>query len=118
MVFLNMNQIHQLMQTKKKETRRLKLNVKNQKDKQKNQKKSYKIKSFTKRHYKINKNVIFYYLLLVVINIIDKMQKAISNKIQLGETLNPLDDYGGVPSINDGGTFENLIGKVDKAAIL
>ena len=43
------------------------------------------------------------------------MQKAISNKIQLGETLNPLDDYGKVPSINDKGTLENLIGKVDKA---
>ena len=42
------------------------------------------------------------------------MQKAISNKIQLGETLNCLDDYGGVPSINDEGTLENLIGKVDK----
>ena len=43
------------------------------------------------------------------------MQKAISNKIQLGETLNPLDDYSGIPSINDEGTLENLIGKVDKA---
>ena len=42
------------------------------------------------------------------------MQKAISNKIQLGETLNPLHDYGGVPSINDEGTLENLIPKVDK----
>ena len=42
------------------------------------------------------------------------MQKAISNKIQLGNTLNPLDDYPGVPSINDEGTLENLIRKVDK----
>ena len=42
------------------------------------------------------------------------MQRAISNKIQLGETLNPLDDYGGVTSINDEGTLENLITKVDK----
>ena len=42
------------------------------------------------------------------------MQKDISNKIQLGETLNPLHDYGGVPSINDEGTLENLITKVDK----
>ena len=32
----------------------------------------------------------------------------------MGETLNPLNDYGGVPSINDEGTLENLIGKVDK----
>ena len=29
------------------------------------------------------------------------MQKVISNKTQLGDTLNPLDDYAGVPSIND-----------------
>ena len=42
------------------------------------------------------------------------MQKAISNKIQLGETLNLLDDYGGVSSINDERTVESLIGKVDK----
>ena len=42
------------------------------------------------------------------------MQKAISNKIQLGDTLNPLDDYAGVPSVNDEVTLENLIGKVDK----
>ena len=33
----------------------------------------------------------------------------------MGETLNPLNDYGGVPSINDEGTLENLIRKVDKA---
>ena len=43
------------------------------------------------------------------------MEKTISNKIQLGETFNPLDDYCGIPSINDDGTLENLIGKVDKA---
>ena len=42
------------------------------------------------------------------------MQRAISDKIQLGETFNPLKDYSGVPSINDEGTLENLIGKVDK----
>ena len=42
------------------------------------------------------------------------MQKAISNEIQIGDTLNPLDDYAGVLSINDEGTLENLIGKVDK----
>ena len=42
------------------------------------------------------------------------MQKAISNKIQLRNTLNPLDNYTGVPSINDEGTLENFIGKVDK----
>ena len=42
------------------------------------------------------------------------MRKAISDKIQLGQTLNPLKDYSGVPSINDEGTLENFIGKVDK----
>ena len=42
------------------------------------------------------------------------MQRPISDKIQLGETLNLLKDYGGVHSINDEGTLENLIGKVDK----
>ena len=46
------------------------------------------------------------YFLLVV---------PISNKIQLGNTLNPLDDYAGVPSVNDEGTLENLISKVGKA---
>ena len=34
--------------------------------------------------------------LLFVIKLIFKMQKAISNKIQLGDTRNPLDDYAGV----------------------
>ena len=42
------------------------------------------------------------------------MQKAISNKIQLGDTLNPLNDYARIPSPNDEGNLENLIQKVDK----
>ena len=42
------------------------------------------------------------------------MQKAISDKIQLGQTLNPANDYGGVPLINDKESLENLISKVDK----
>ena len=42
------------------------------------------------------------------------MQKAISNKVQVGKTFSPLDDYGSVPSINDEETLENLITKVDK----
>ena len=42
------------------------------------------------------------------------MQKAISDKIQLGENLNPARDYGGVLSINDERTLENLLSKVDK----
>ena len=46
------------------------------------------------------------------------MQKAISSKIQLGQTLYPADDCGGVPSIDDEGTLENLISKVDKVGKL
>ena len=42
------------------------------------------------------------------------MQRPISDKIQLGQTLNPARDYGGVSSINDEGTLENILGKVDK----
>ena len=42
------------------------------------------------------------------------MQRPISNKIQLGDTLNPAKDYGGVLSIDEEGNLENLIGKVDK----
>ena len=45
---------------------------------------------------------------------VGKMQKAISNKIELGDTLNPLNNYADVLSINNDGTLENLIGKVDK----
>ena len=43
------------------------------------------------------------------------MQKPIPDKIQLGETLNPASDYGGASSINDEGTLENILSKVDKA---
>ena len=42
------------------------------------------------------------------------MQRPISDKIQLGQTLNPARDYGGVSSINDEGILENILGKVDK----
>ena len=42
------------------------------------------------------------------------MQRNISNKIQLGDTLNRLQDYGGVPAIGDEGSLENLYSKVDK----
>ena len=42
------------------------------------------------------------------------MQQPTSDKIQLGETLNPAKDYGGVPRIDDERNLENLIGKVDK----
>ena len=43
------------------------------------------------------------------------MQKPISDKIQIGQTLNPARNYGGVSSINDEGTLENIISKVDKS---
>ena len=42
------------------------------------------------------------------------MQRPISDKIQLGQTLNPARDYGGVSSINDEGTLENISGKAIK----
>ena len=79
----------------------------------KNQNKQKKQEEKT-RHNKINKNVNFVFFLLFAIVLVYKVQKAISNKIQLGETLNPLKDYAGVPSINDEGTLENLFQKVDK----
>ena len=43
------------------------------------------------------------------------MEKPISDKIQIGQTLNPARDYGGVSSINDKGILENIISKVDKS---
>ena len=42
------------------------------------------------------------------------MPRNISNKIQLGNTLNPLQDYGGIPAVDDEGNLENLYSKVDK----
>ena len=42
------------------------------------------------------------------------MQRPISDKIQLGQTLKPARDYGGVSSFNDEGTLENILVKVDK----
>ena len=41
------------------------------------------------------------------------MQNPISDKIQIGQTLNPARDYGGVLSINDEGTLENILSKVE-----
>ena len=43
------------------------------------------------------------------------MRKPIYDKVQIGQTLNPARDYGGVPSINDEGTLEIIFGKVDKS---
>ena len=42
------------------------------------------------------------------------MQRNISNKIQLSDTLNPLHYYRGVPAVDDEGNLENLYSKVDK----
>ena len=42
------------------------------------------------------------------------MQQNILNKIQLGDALNSLQDYGGTPTVDDEGNLENLYSKVDK----
>ena len=42
------------------------------------------------------------------------MQRNISNEIQLGDTLNPLQDYGNIPAVGDEGNLENLYNEVDK----
>ena len=41
-------------------------------------------------------------------------QKQIKNRIKFGQNLNPLDDYAGVPAINDDGNLQTLIDKVGK----
>ena len=41
-------------------------------------------------------------------------QKPIRNRIEFGDNLNPLDDYGSVPSINNDGNLQTIIDKVDK----
>ena len=41
-------------------------------------------------------------------------QKQITNRIEFGQNLNPLNDYAGVPAINDDGNLQTLINKVDK----
>ena len=41
-------------------------------------------------------------------------QKQIRNKIHFREKLNLLDDYGGVPSVDDDGNLQTLISNVDK----
>ena len=41
-------------------------------------------------------------------------QRQIQNKIHFGQTLNPLDDYAGVSSVNDDGNLQSLIDKVGK----
>ena len=42
------------------------------------------------------------------------MQQRISNKIQLGNTLNPALDYSGVPAIDDEANLESIYGKIDE----
>ena len=41
-------------------------------------------------------------------------QRQIRNKIHFGQSLNPLDDYGGVSAVNDDGNLQSLIDKVGK----
>ena len=42
------------------------------------------------------------------------MQRRISNKIQLGDTLNPALDYSGVPAVDDEANLESIYEKIDK----
>ena len=42
------------------------------------------------------------------------MERPISNKIQLVDTLNPLKDYGGIHSIDDEANLDSLYSKIDK----
>ena len=42
------------------------------------------------------------------------MQREISNAIQLGETLNPLNDVSAVLSIDNTSKLKDVLGKVDK----
>ena len=47
------------------------------------------------------------------------MQKSISNKIQLGQTLNPIRDQGGGgDSVDDDGSLKSLFSKIDKVGAL
>ena len=42
------------------------------------------------------------------------MQREISNKIQLGEILNPLNDISAVSSIDNTSNLKDVFGKIDK----
>ena len=42
------------------------------------------------------------------------MQRRISNKIQLGDTLNPALDYSGIPAVDNEANLESICGKIDK----
>ena len=42
------------------------------------------------------------------------MQWRISNKIQLGDILNPTLDYSGVPAVGNEANLESIYGKIDK----
>ena len=43
-------------------------------------------------------------------------QKPITNRIEFAQNLNPMNDYAGVPAINDDGNLQTLIDKVDKVS--
>ena len=50
----------------------------------------------------------------ICINFFKKMQREISNKIQLGETLNLLNNVSAVSSIDNTSNLKDVFGKVDK----
>ena len=43
-------------------------------------------------------------------------QKPVTNRVEFGQNLNPLNDYAGVSAINDDGNLQTLIDKVDKVS--
>ena len=41
-------------------------------------------------------------------------QKPTRNRVEFGDKLDPLNDYEGVPSVDDNGNLQTIIDKVDK----
>ena len=65
--------------------------------------------------YTLNKvNVVFLFYFVCYVN----TQREISNKIQLGENLNPLRDISNVPSIDNVANLKDIFCKVDKVGVL
>ena len=46
------------------------------------------------------------------------MQAAKSNRVKLGENLNPLEDATGVDSVDFSADIDNVIGKIDKLKVM
>ena len=46
------------------------------------------------------------------------MQAAKSNRVKLGENLNPLEDATGVDSVDFSTDIDNIIGKIDKLKVM